>query len=134
MRPNKVCTKCIFRKFRTITQEEWAAHTAEGITKADKELASGRPLRAYIDVVLKQIIDDLWRQYDLVNSAFYRRIEQTKEQKTKFENHHFEVREDTEHFWWCRLHFDVKKSSTAEDTSSPAELHLGVQISTVKFY
>uniref|UniRef100_A0A0A9X932 Tektin n=1 Tax=Lygus hesperus TaxID=30085 RepID=A0A0A9X932_LYGHE len=53
----------------TITQEEWAAHTAAAIEQADKELASGRPLRAYIDVILKQIIDDLWRQYDTVNSA-----------------------------------------------------------------
>jgi len=75
----------------TITQEEWATSTQENIDAAAKELTTGRPLRAYIDVLLKQVVEDLWKQYDIVNEAFRRRIEEYKDYKAKLENQHFET-------------------------------------------
>lgn len=74
-----------------ITQEEWAAASQHNIDVAHKELVAGRPLRAYVDTILKQIIEDLWTQYDLVNAAFRRRIKEHKEAKAKLENQHFEI-------------------------------------------
>lgn len=76
-----------------MTDEEWAMYTQQTIDRAAKELVSGRPLRSYIDQLLKQVIEDLWKQYYGCNDAFRRRIEEYKEAKTKLENKHFEV-------WW----------------------------------
>ncbi|XP_054257827.1 tektin-1 [Macrosteles quadrilineatus] len=74
-----------------VTDEEWAMYTQQTIDRAAKELVSGRPLRSYINQLLKQVIEDLWKQYYAVNEAFRRRIEEYKEAKTKFENQHFET-------------------------------------------
>ncbi|KRT78319.1 hypothetical protein AMK59_8646 [Oryctes borbonicus] len=75
----------------TITAEEWETYTQENIQRAAKEINSARPLRAYVDTLLKQVICDLWNQYNTVNEAFRRRIEETKEAKTKLEMQHLEV-------------------------------------------
>uniref|UniRef100_A0A1B6GLH9 Tektin n=1 Tax=Cuerna arida TaxID=1464854 RepID=A0A1B6GLH9_9HEMI len=81
----------------TVTDEEWAMYTQQNIDRAAKELVSGRPIRSYIDQLLKQAIEDLWKQYHLVNDAFRRRIEEYKETKAKLENQHFEtVRQSNE--------------------------------------
>uniref|UniRef100_A0A1B6IBP4 Tektin n=1 Tax=Homalodisca liturata TaxID=320908 RepID=A0A1B6IBP4_9HEMI len=81
----------------TVTDEEWAMYTQQNIDRAAKELVSGRPIRSYIDQLLKQAIEDLWKQYHLVNDAFRRRIEEYKEAKAKLENQHFEtVRQSNE--------------------------------------
>lgn len=76
---------------RTITQEEWIAQTQKNIDAAAKELLVGKPLRAYVDTLLNQMVEDLRTQYDNVNKAFMRRISEYKETKTKLENQHFEV-------------------------------------------
>uniref|UniRef100_A0A1B6M9P2 Tektin n=1 Tax=Graphocephala atropunctata TaxID=36148 RepID=A0A1B6M9P2_9HEMI len=81
----------------TVTDEEWAMYTQQNIDRAAKELVSGRPIRSYIDQLLKQAIEDLWKQYHLVNDAFRRRVEEYKEAKAKLENQHFEtVRQSNE--------------------------------------
>jgi hypothetical protein len=63
----------------------------KNIQDAQKELVSGRPLRAYVDVILNQVIEDLWKQYGICNEAFKRRIEEYKDVKAKLENRHYEV-------------------------------------------
>lgn len=74
-----------------MTAEEWELFTRQNIERAAKEINSARPLRAFVDTLLKQVIDDLWNQYNTVNEAFRRRIEETKEAKTKLEIQHSEV-------------------------------------------
>lgn len=66
-------------------------YTRQNIERAAKEINSARPLRAYVDTLLKQVIEDLSNQYNTVNEAFRRRIEETKEAKTKLEIQHSEV-------------------------------------------
>lgn len=75
----------------TITVEEWEVFTRQNIERAAKEINSARPLRAYVDTLLKQVFDDLRNQYNVVNDSFRRRIEETKEAKTKLEMQHLEV-------------------------------------------
>ncbi|KAI4462307.1 tektin [Holotrichia oblita] len=75
----------------TITVEEWEVFTRQNIERAAKEINSARPLRAYVDTLLKQVFDDLWNQYNVVNDSFRRRIEETKEAKTKLEMQHLET-------------------------------------------
>lgn len=78
--------------FRNVTAEEWEIFTKQNIERAAKEINSARPLRAFVDTLLKQVIEDLWNQCNTVNEAFRRRIEETKEVKTKLEIQHSEVR------------------------------------------
>lgn len=73
-----------------VTEKEWADFSRDNIEKAFKELASARQLRSYVDILLKQVIDDLKAQYYAVNNAFRARIEELKQAKTKTEVNIFE--------------------------------------------
>lgn len=77
--------------FRTITEEDWLSYSQNNIDAAVKELVAGRPLRSYIDLLLSQVIEDLWKQYNIVNEGFRQRIEEYKESKGKMEKQHFDV-------------------------------------------
>ncbi|CAH1155046.1 unnamed protein product [Phaedon cochleariae] len=74
-----------------ISLQEWEQYTRQNIEKSAKEINSARQLRSYVDVLLKQVIDDLQNQYHAVNNAFRRRIEELKEAKTKMEVQHSEI-------------------------------------------
>lgn len=69
--------------------------TNNNIIAASKEINSARPLRCYIDTIIKQAIDDLNEQKNATDEAFRCRIEETKEAKTKLELQHSEVRAST---------------------------------------
>lgn len=77
--------------FRNITAEEWESITDQNFSVAAKEINSGIAIRSYVDTLLKQIVEDLWNQFYVVNEAFRRRIEETKEAKLKLEQQHYEV-------------------------------------------
>lgn len=74
-----------------ITLDEWDAFTKTNIDNAAKEINSTRHLRFYVDTLLKQVIDDLWDQFHIVNEAFRSRIEEMKNVKTTLEVQHAEV-------------------------------------------
>lgn len=65
--------------------------TNNNILAATKEVNSARPLRCYIDTIIKQTINDLIDQKNATDETFRRRIEETKEAKTKLELQHSEV-------------------------------------------
>lgn len=65
--------------------------TNNNIINASKEVNSARPLRCYIDTIIKQVINDLNDQKNATDEAFRRRIEETKEAKIKLELQHAEV-------------------------------------------
>lgn len=68
-----------------VTEKEWEEFTKGNIEKTFKELGSARQLRSYVDVLLKQVINDLKSQYNTVNNTFRARIEELKQIKTKTE-------------------------------------------------
>ncbi|KAJ8943707.1 hypothetical protein NQ314_009680 [Rhamnusium bicolor] len=74
-----------------ITLDEWEMFTKGNIENAAKEINSARLLRSYVDILLKQVIDDLWNQYHTVNETFRKRIEETKDAKTRMEVQHSEI-------------------------------------------
>ncbi|KAF7402898.1 hypothetical protein HZH66_005165 [Vespula vulgaris] len=74
-----------------ITLNEWEMQTNKNITAASKEMNSARPMRVYIDTMIKQTIDDLNSQKNATDEAFRKRIEETKEIKTKLEVQHSEI-------------------------------------------
>ncbi|XP_056632646.1 tektin-1 [Diorhabda sublineata] len=74
-----------------ITLQEWEKFTQESINKAAKEIACARQLRSYVDILLKQAIDDMDMQCNATNNAFRRRIEEIKDIKMRMEVQHSEV-------------------------------------------
>lgn len=80
------------RNRRNVTLDEWEMQSQKNILSAAKELNGARPLRCYIDKILKQIVDDLNAQKDATDNAFRGRVDEIKEAKTKLELQHSEVR------------------------------------------
>ncbi|KOC67219.1 Tektin-1 [Habropoda laboriosa] len=75
----------------TIELNEWEMQTNNNIIAASKEVNGARPLRCYIDTIIKQAVDDLIGQKSATDGAFRRRIEETKETKMKLELQHSEI-------------------------------------------
>lgn len=62
--------------------------TQTGIQNTAKELNSAMPLRSYVDIILKQSVEDLINQVGRTNESFAKRISETRYQKTVLENIH----------------------------------------------
>ena len=75
----------------TIELNEWEMQTNHNINAASKEVNSARPMRCYIDTIIRQVIDDLNDQKNSTDEAFRHRIEETKEAKMKLELQHSEI-------------------------------------------
>ncbi|KAG6440274.1 hypothetical protein O3G_MSEX001217 [Manduca sexta] len=71
-----------------ISADEYNAYSAKNIQMAAREVTSARPIRMFVDTILKQVIDDLWAAYNKCNHAFHERIEDTKLTKAKLEDMH----------------------------------------------
>lgn len=71
-----------------ISAEEYNQYSANNIKLAAKEVTSARPIRMFIDTLLKQVINDLWEAYSKCNHAFSERIKETKLSKAKLEDMH----------------------------------------------
>lgn len=74
-----------------ISADEYNAYSAKNIQSAAREVTSARPIRVFIDTLLKQVIDDLWMAYNKCNHEFKERIEDTKRTKAKLEDMHRET-------------------------------------------
>lgn len=73
--------------FSSVTPQDWASFSNANINKGERERDSSLALRAIIDGVLKQTIDDMKKQCDDVNFAFQERIAELKRAKEKLEKH-----------------------------------------------
>lgn len=67
---------------------EWSHTTYNNLECNAKELNSAGQLRAYIDLLLKQVCEDMSNQTDRTNEAFERRINELKHVKKCLENKH----------------------------------------------
>ncbi|CAB3252591.1 unnamed protein product [Arctia plantaginis] len=74
-----------------ISAEEYNNYSSSNILAAAKEVNSARPIRMYVDTLLKQVVDDLWHAYNRCNHAFLKRIDETRGAKTKLEGMHVET-------------------------------------------
>lgn len=73
------------------TKEEWQHFSVKFIKRGAQEVNKARQLCSYIDMLLKQVTEDLWKQFSVTNAAFKQRIAETQEAKLKLENEHHEV-------------------------------------------
>lgn len=64
--------------------------TNRNIAATAKELNSAKPLRSYIDILLRQVVEDLESQVSITNEAYKKRIGETRYAKIRLENLHRE--------------------------------------------
>lgn len=74
-----------------ISADEYNAYSGKNIQMAAREVTSARPIRVFIDTLLKQVVDDLWVAYNKCNHEFNERIKETKMSKGKLEEMHYET-------------------------------------------
>lgn len=67
---------------------EWQHTTYKNLECNAKELNSAAQLRAYIDLLLKQVCEDMENQTDRTNESFQRRISELRHVKKCLENKH----------------------------------------------
>lgn len=77
----------------TISVDENKMYSTKNIQNAAREVSSARPIRIYIDTMLKQVIDDLWTAYKKCNYEFMERIKETRNAKSRLEDMHKETSE-----------------------------------------
>ena len=71
----------------SVTPNEWQDFSDKNILKAEREKNAAINLQSIVDGVLIQTYNDLKKQFDIVNLAFEKRIEETEKAKTKLETH-----------------------------------------------
>ncbi|KOB65396.1 Calmodulin-binding protein trpl [Operophtera brumata] len=76
-----------------ISADEYNAYSGQNIKMAAREVTSARPIRMFVDTLLKQVINDLLEAYKKCNHAFHERIKETHLAKAKLEDMHRETTE-----------------------------------------
>lgn len=67
--------------------EDWQDYSDANINKAERERQSSVDLRSLIDGILQQTANDMRKQCSEVNFSFQKRINETKDSKSKMEDH-----------------------------------------------
>lgn len=88
---------CLFHCFSSFTPDEWEAHSAENIAKAERERKASVALRSEINGILMQSYVDLRNIFENVNNEFSRRIEESLEAKRNLEKELAQVSGHPEH-------------------------------------
>lgn len=69
------------------SREEWMDFTNTNIWEAEKQRQNSKAMRTVIDGLLQATTNDMKRQKDATDTAFYRRIAETRDSKEKLEEH-----------------------------------------------
>lgn len=70
------------------TDPEWIRDTSKNLESTVKELGTSKQLRSYVDILLKQVIEDIENQVQRTNEAFKNRIGDMRYTKVKLEGLH----------------------------------------------
>ncbi|XP_035416964.1 tektin-1 [Cygnus atratus] len=68
-----------------ISPEDWIDFSNINVEKADKQRNNSLSLRALIDSILSQTVNDMHKQYEMVNVAFRNRVKEVRDAKHKLE-------------------------------------------------
>lgn len=71
----------------SVCPEDWQDFSDANILKAERERQSSVELRTLIDGILQQTSNDMRKQCSEVNVCFNKRISETKDTKSKLEDH-----------------------------------------------
>ncbi|XP_064424940.1 tektin-1 [Latimeria chalumnae] len=71
----------------SVTPKEWEDFSNTNVLNADKQKNNSVALRGLIDGIISQTTDDMRKQCEAVNFSFRERLKETKEAKSKLEDH-----------------------------------------------
>jgi len=71
----------------SVSPEDWQDFSHKNIEKAERERQSSVELRSLVDGILQQTSNDMRKQCNEVNVAFNKRINESKDTKSKLEDH-----------------------------------------------
>ena len=79
-------------KFSSVTVDDWESFSNENILAAEKQRNNSQNLRSLIDGILQQVANDMEQQRKAVDVALQIRIDETRDSKSKLEDHLSKVR------------------------------------------
>lgn len=74
-----------FISFSFVSPEDWIDFSNINVEKADKQRNNSLALRALIDSILSQTVNDMRKQCEIVNVALRNRVMEVKDAKHKLE-------------------------------------------------
>jgi tektin-1 len=76
----------------SLSPNEWQSISDENIRQAERERIASTTIRGVIACLLDETREDMIKQRKILNSSFYKRIQEVTDAKTTLENHLNEVR------------------------------------------
>lgn len=67
---------------------EWTRETTKNIEMCKQEIKIAMSLRSYIEILLKQVVEDISNQFNRTNEQFRTRMEEMRYAKIKLEGLH----------------------------------------------
>lgn len=71
--------------------ESWQKITLDTIQRTSQDITKGRSLRSFVDVLLRQVAEDIFSKTEATNVAFKKRIVEVKATKDRLEDVHRET-------------------------------------------
>ncbi|XP_059620318.1 tektin-1 [Phlebotomus argentipes] len=73
------------------TMESWQRITLDTIQRTSQEINRGRTLRSFVDILLRQVAEDIFTRTEATNVAFKKRIAEVRATKDRLEDIHRET-------------------------------------------
>jgi len=74
--------------FSNSTDREWTRETTKNIDICKQEIKCAMSLRSYVEILFKQVIEDISNQFSRTNETFRCRMEEMRYTKIKLEGLH----------------------------------------------
>ena len=71
----------------SVTVDDWESFSNENILAAEKQRNNSQNLRSLVDGILQQVANDMELQRKATDTALQIRIDETRDSKTKLEDH-----------------------------------------------
>ena len=68
--------------------QEWTRETTKNIELCKQEIKCGMSLRSYVEILFKQVVEDISNQFNRTNESFRTRMEEMRYMKMKLEGLH----------------------------------------------
>lgn len=74
--------------FSNSTVTQWTSETTKNIEICKQEIKCAMSLRSYVEILLKQVVEDISTQFNRSNEQFRNRMEEVRYAKIKLEGLH----------------------------------------------
>lgn len=86
---------------------EWTRETTKNIGLCKQEIKCCMSLRSYVEILFKQVVEDISNQFNRTNEQFRSRMEEMRYAKMKLEGLHCGTANQVSNFWIDSISFTV---------------------------